>query len=142
MSDKNIEATAAFFSMRLATFVIFISCLLVGQISCEQRDIDFLTSGARGVVSSVNAKADSLLVNGGFDYSIVIDCTVKNVGKYGVIRVTPWLSSSEGEWSLDQHLYFQEGETKNLKFTFSQPTINATNLQYGVKIFPEPSSSR
>jgi hypothetical protein len=128
-------------SKRITMLMLSLPCLLLWQVSCSQGDLDALTSEARGVYSNLRAKEDSVLVNGSFDYSIVVYFTVKNIGKDGVITVSPWLASSEGEWSRNQRIRFEAGESKSLKYIFSEPTVNAANMQYGVRVFPEPSSS-
>jgi hypothetical protein len=143
MSYKKLAmVSTASMSKRMAMFIIFISCLLVWQISCSQGEFEALTSEAKGVRSNLRAKEDSVVVDGSFDYSIVVYFTVENVGKDGVIKVSPWLSTSEGEWSRSQHIHFQAGESKDFKYIFNEPTVNAANMQYGVNISPEPSSSK
>ncbi len=93
-------------------------------------------SEAKGEFSNLKSKSDVRLVNDSLDYGIDVSFTVKNVGKKGTITITPRLSCSEGEWTREQTLTFDEGESKTFTYFFQEPTINAENIYSSVKLFP------
>lgn len=101
-----------------------------------QRAIDAALSEAKGQVQNLQASNDSRIINDEFDYGWTVSFSIKNVGKAGIIMVSPWISCSEGEWSLFQKVSFAAGETKSFTYFFHEPTINASNGQYGVKVNP------
>jgi hypothetical protein len=93
-------------------------------------------SKARCTVSNTSGAADSFVTNGeaDFGYTVVVD--VKNSGEAGDIILKVKLSSSEGEWQREQTVRFGAGQSQELKFGFSEPSINATNIRYGVQCLP------
>ncbi|HEX8353768.1 MAG TPA: hypothetical protein VF611_12760 [Pyrinomonadaceae bacterium] len=96
-------------------------------------------SEAEAKVLSMNAESDMGLVDGEPDYGFTVTLVIKNVGKTDPIRIRPRLSCSEGEWERTQTLTFSAGETKTLKYFFSEPTVNATNCHYGGWVWPKAS---
>lgn len=115
----------------------FLLCLgLTGCDAETQRALEAAFSTADGAVSNLAAAEDARVINGEFDYGFNITFTVRNVGDSGIITVSPWLSSSEGEWSRVQKLNFRAGESMNLTYFFHEPTVNATSVQYGVNVSP------
>ncbi len=94
-------------------------------------------SDAKGEVSNLRKKEEVKLMNNEPDYGYTVSVTVKNVGKAGVIEIKPWLTSSEGEWNRARTMEFTAGESKDLTFFFHEPTINATDIEYGVDVLPK-----
>jgi hypothetical protein len=127
MKSKSLPKWAA-----LVPALLLLSVL---QMACECPDA--FSSEAEGVVSNLKAKNDAVLTDEKLDYAVAVYVTVENVGKAGVIEVSPKLSTSEGEWSRTQCLRFEAGETMHLKYLFQEPTINATGMQYRVEVFPK-----
>mgnify|MGYP007077470571 CR=1 FL=1 len=76
------------------------------------------------------------LVRGEADYGIKVSFEVTNSGEAGIITVGPWLSTSEGEWDRKQKVTFDAGETRSFSYLFHEPTVNASNIQYGVTVSP------
>ena len=70
------------------------------------------------------------------DAGVNLSFRIKNVGKSGVIKITPRLSTSEGEWTREQTLKFDAGESKHLTYFFHEPTINAENIECYVRASP------
>ena len=101
-----------------------------------QRKLEALSSNAVPRITNMQAGHDTRIVNDEFDYGVTITFTIKNVGEAGMIRLQPWISCSEGEWSREQNLNFDAGESMDLSYFFHEPSINASNLQYGVKHQP------
>jgi len=102
--------------------------ILISHVACSE---------AKGVVSNVRIEHDAVLDSQGQpDYAVAVSFTVENVGKDGVLMVSPTLSSSEGEWSRTQNLQFEAGESRDLKYLFSEPTLSAGNLEARVSVFP------
>lgn len=119
--------------------VLLSACVVVLFTGCDadtQRAIRAATSEANGTVSNLTATDDSRIVDGEFDYGWTVAFTVTNTGKAGIISISPWISCSEGEWSRHQSLNFHPGESMNLSYFFHEPSINASNGQYGVKVTP------
>jgi hypothetical protein len=122
--------------LRKAAILTFFSFIAVSSVSC------FLVSEAAGVVSEVQMSSDVVLdQQGNPDFAVTVYCTVENVGEAGKIMVTPRLSSSEGDWSQAEELYFDAGELRNLKFLFPQPSISVEDLKARVGVYPEPSDA-
>lgn len=94
------------------------------------------TSKAKGQWSNLDCKHDTGIVNGELDYGVTVSVTVKNVGQAGTINIKPVLSTSEGQWRRDQDLNFKAGESKTLTYFFSEPTINASNIQCRITVSP------
>jgi hypothetical protein len=47
----------------------------------------------------------------------------------GKVALTANLSTSEGNFQRQQDLQLSEGEVRDLKYQFSEPTLNATNVE-------------
>jgi hypothetical protein len=111
---------------------------------CDPKTLESLTSKADGRVYNLKAEHDFIFRNDQPDYSLRVTMSVKNVGQSGVINITPWVTCSEGEWERSQQLHFNSGESNNLTFQFHELSINATNVQYGVRWRPnrEHAASR
>lgn len=91
---------------------------------------------AVGQIVEVHQIADVGLINGEPDAGVRVKTTIKNEGKEGFLRVKARLSSSEGEWSREQKLHFDSGESKDLAWFFSEPSLNASNVQSWVEVSP------
>lgn len=107
--------------------------------SCDaatQRALAAAASDADGSASGLSADHDTRIRAGEWDYGLSVSFTVTNVGEQGLIRVSPWMSCSEGEWSRVQNLEFAPGERRRLTYFFHEPSINASNIEYGVRVTP------
>ena len=62
--------------------------------------------------------------------------TVVNNGERGLVYLNPWITTSEGEWSRQQTLTMQVLERREFSYFFQEPSINATNIQWGVRYTP------
>ncbi|MCB1129750.1 MAG: hypothetical protein KDN05_01380 [Verrucomicrobiae bacterium] len=80
--------------------------------------------------------ADAWLVNEQLDYGVRLLAHVKNNGQQGDVIIAVTLTSSEGEWTRKQTLNFDADETKELAYVFTEPTVNASNLQYRITTLP------
>ena len=103
-------------------FTCFISVLIFFLPACspdDKREIAVILSDAEGVVSNLRASDDTRIVNGEPDYGWNIQFTVKNVGKSGMIKVSPWISCSDGEWQKSQKFAFLKREKAVICLTFS-----------------------
>lgn len=111
----------------------------IGVTGCDpatQRELEVSLSNAKARIRNLKAEEDTRIVNNEMDYGVSISFTLTNAGEAGLIRVSPWLSSSEGEWSRQQTLNVGAGQAINLTYFFPEPTINASNVQYGVRTKP------
>jgi hypothetical protein len=81
-------------------------------------------SNAKGETSDVKCEAGMGVINNEPDAGVNLKVTVTNVGEAGYIKVSPELSTSEGEWSRSQNLQFNKGESKSLTYFFHEPTVN------------------
>jgi hypothetical protein len=127
MPEKMTAADNRVTSTLIALTIFTIAILLTG------------CSDARGRVVKTNADYDVRLVNGELDYGLNVTVTVKNVGEPGSLRITPRVSTSEGEWDRTQNLHFDAGETKELSYFFHEMSINAQSVHYGASVFPAAS---
>lgn len=91
---------------------------------------------AVGHIVEVHQVADVGLINGEPDAGVRVKTTIRNEGKEGFLRVKARLSSSEGEWTREQKLHFDSGESKDLAWFFSEPSVNASNVQSWVEVSP------
>jgi len=96
-----------------------------------------MTSEASGAISDLTLKGDTGVIDGEPDYGINVKFTVTNNGEDGILTLTTRLSTSEGEWSRQQKLSFSAGQSMTLSYFFHEPTINATNVQGRVNVFPQ-----
>jgi hypothetical protein len=55
----------------------------------------------------------------------------------GKVALTANLSTSEGNFERHQDLQLSEGEVRDLKYQFSEPTLNATNVEMHMECAPE-----
>ncbi|HEX8148730.1 MAG TPA: hypothetical protein VF591_16225 [Pyrinomonadaceae bacterium] len=83
-----------------------------------------LFSNAKGKTSDIKCEPGMGVVNNEPDAGVNVKVTVTNVGEAGFIKVSPELSTSEGEWSRGQSLQFGKGESKSLTYFFHEPTVN------------------
>lgn len=91
-----------------------------------------------GQVLNIDGEHDTRVIDGDLDYGVTVTVIIKNNSqKGGAIKITPWLTCSEGEWNRSQELVFNAEEIKRVTYFFQEPTINATNLQYGANVDPE-----
>lgn len=70
------------------------------------------------------------------DFGVEVSFSVLNRGKTGKILVLVVLSCSDGKWNKRQELLLQEGEEKELRFWFPEPTVNSMNFQDHVIVVP------
>lgn len=91
---------------------------------------------AVGHIVDVQQLGDVGLVDEVLDAGVRVTTTIKNEGKEGFLHVRARLSSSEGEWSREQKLHFNRGESKELAWFFSEPSVNAANVQSWVEVSP------
>lgn len=94
------------------------------------------SSKAEGEISNFEVNSDFGIINDEPDAGFTVTFTLKNIGEKGVIEITPKLSCSEGEWTRNQSLTLNAGESKNLTYFFHEPTINSTNVQGSVYVYP------
>lgn len=94
------------------------------------------SSRAKCELVGLDTKDSVAVTNGEFDASYVIKATVKNVGKGGDITIRAELSTSEGNFSREQTLTVEEGETRNLSYEFPEPTVNVSNVQGRISCSP------
>lgn len=106
--------------------------IILVALGCEE-----FGSRAKGRIVEKQCSPSAGLVNGEMDYGVEVKLRIKNVGDTGLIKVTPAISTSEGEWQRSQKLTFKAGEEKTLTYFFHEPTINVTNVQCKIGIFPE-----
>ncbi len=116
-------------SLSLFSFTAFV---LLGLGSIDSN----ASSKAKANITNLKGVWDVRSINNELDYGLQVTFTVTNIGEYGIIKVAPWLTCSEGEWSKTQSLTFNAGETMNLTYFFDEPTVNVTNAQFGVKYSP------
>jgi hypothetical protein len=70
------------------------------------------------------------IINGAFDFGYRLSLTVHNkADKRGLVKIVVHLSCSEGEWSREQLVAFEPGQTMDLDYIFQEPTINSDNVQ-------------
>jgi hypothetical protein len=86
--------------------------------------------------SNLKGASDVFLVNGEMDAGYTLSVTVKNVGKAGRVALTANLSTSEGNFQRHQDLQLSEGEVRDLKYQFTEPTLNATNVEVRMECAP------
>lgn len=96
-----------------------------------------LFSQAKGKVKQVKAENDMGLIDNQLDYGITVTAVVQNMATRGEIRIMTRLNCDEGEWQRTQDLQFNSEETKTVKYFFSEPTVNVSNCQYSVSVWPE-----
>ena len=69
---------------------------------------------------------------GGFDYTIHVDCTVRNRGYGGQVTVSAELRSG-GYWKKERTVFLAEGATQKVTFTFPEPAFGLShNYNCGV----------
>jgi hypothetical protein len=114
--------------------------LLIPLSSCEVAKVAL--SQAEGMVSNVQLESDLTADGqGNPDYAVTVYCNVKNVGEEGKLLVTYMVTSSEGDWTKQDDLYFRAGETRSLTKLFPEPSFRASGLRAYVKVYPTPTGS-
>lgn len=81
-------------------------------------------SNAKGQTSDIKCEPGMGVINNEPDAGINVKVKVTNVGEAGFIKVTPELSTPEGEWTRSQTLQFRKGESQALTYFFHEPTVN------------------
>jgi hypothetical protein len=117
--------------LRRLNSLIALGILVVVSLACRG-----LGSKAKGKASDLKCEAEVGIVKGEMDAGVKVSVVVKNVGDSGFITIKPEISTSEGEWTRSQDVTFTAGESKSLTYFFEEPTINATNIQCRVGVFP------
>lgn len=95
-----------------------------------------LGSQANVTALSHNMVADAFLVRGELDWGYQVLTTIRNNGDRGDVTIRVTLTSSEGQWERNQQLHMESGETMDLAYLFTEPSVNATNIQYRLFIWP------
>lgn len=99
-------------------------------------------SNAKGTASKPLCEHSASVVNGKADYGVDVSSIVQNIGNDGVISIIVQLSTSEGTWERKQELVFEKDETKKLTYFFDEPTINTTNIQCLIEVYPNAHPSK
>ena len=111
--------------------LLMLAALILLQFGCEE-----LFSDAKGKISNFKCASGVKLVDGELDYGVTVSLSLLNVGKAGVIKITPLVSTSEGDLKREQTLQFDAQESKDLSYFFAEPTVNATGVQCRLKVYP------
>ena len=113
-----------------AALAVIVILLLVAMaaINDPSETALFLSSASCSVVGT-RTHPDVFVVNGAPDAGYTVEAQIRNTGGAGVARINVTLSTSEGRFQRTQDLQLAAGETKPLSFGFSEPTINAANIQ-------------
>lgn len=120
-------------SKHVLSFSTLCAFVLLGAGSIDSSKLNNSGSKAKASVTNLTGGHDMGIFNGNPDYGIRVSFTLSNIGESGEITVSPWVSCSEGEWSKSQTLVLEAGQSMDLTYFFEQPTVNSTNVQYGVK---------
>ena len=91
---------------------------------------------AIGEIVLVEQVEDTGMIDGEVDYGVRVKTRVKNAGQEGFIKIQANLSTSEGEWTREQKLHFDAGQSRELTWFFSEPTINVSNVESWVYVSP------
>ena len=72
-----------------------------------------------------------------FDYKVLVDCTIRNTGKGGNIKVEAELNKG-GFWKKEETVFLEAGNTRKITFIFSEITfleggISSGNFQCGAR---------
>lgn len=134
--NKTTRRTGSSSGGVLLVIAIVVGLFMLGKDEKLQRTIKSAISEAKPVVLNKECTDDAGIINGELDYGVTVSVTVKNTGEAGMIGVTPVVSCSEGEWSRTQNLQFAADEVKALTFFFHEPTLNASNVRYTVRLSP------
>lgn len=111
---------------------------ILSLTSCDElaKVVEAAGSKAPPAVLTHGLKSDAWLVNKEFDWGYQVALQLKNNGETGAVITNVTLSTSEGEWTRTQTVVMTAGETKDLSYTFTEPTVNATNIQYRITTLP------
>jgi hypothetical protein len=123
---------------KVALLVIVVAAFIFDD-SAPDALISFLqvaSSRAKCTVVSKSAVPAAFIINGEPDAGYNVIAKIRNSGKSGAVSLQSTLNSSEGRWSRDQDLVLEEGESREVKFGFHEPTVNATNVTYSISCTP------
>lgn len=81
------------------------------------------TSSPTCQFGDVRINSDVYMVNGSMDYGFEVTAPVKNVGSDGSFVVLAQLSTSQGLFERRTKYYLQKGETMQVRFAFTEPSI-------------------
>jgi hypothetical protein len=95
-----------------------------------------ILSDAHCNIVTTNTEPGVFIVNGAPDAGYNVVTQIRNSGKTGRVRIGATLSTSEGQFVKEQELELAADETQDLTFGFSEPTINASNIQSTVTCRP------
>lgn len=127
-------------NIRRELLPLLLLLIAISSTACEVAEVVF--SQAEGVVANVKLENDLTADGqGNPDYAVTVYCDVKNVGDEGKLLVTYRVTSSEGDWTKEDDLYFRAGETRSLTKLFPEPSIRASNIRAYVKVYPTPTGS-
>ena len=76
----------------------------------------------------------------GFDYTIYVDCTVRNRGSGGQVTVLAELNA-DGFWKKEQTVFIAEDATQKVTFTFPEPAFGFSHnykcgVEKGIRFLP------
>lgn len=112
--------------------ILLVVAFILLTMGCDES----LSSEASGDIYDFDIIEDVGFINDEFDAGAKITFTLKNVGESGIIKIMPKLSCSEGEWTREQSVILNAGESREFTYFFHEPTINATNIQGSVSVYP------
>jgi len=112
--------------------------------------VEWQEGGAAGAAQSkadcailgVTTSADTYFVQDEPDFGYTVRTIIHNRGQAGVVRVKATISTSEGNFERAQSIDFDANQQSTLAYQFSEPTLNATNIQSVIHCWPttRPSS--
>ena len=76
------------------------------------------------------------IVDGEPDAGVRVAFTLRNTGESGPMQVGVRLSTSEGEFSASQEVTADGNTSRQLRYFFHEPTVNAENIQARVTCRP------
>lgn len=127
MKMKSIFAIAPF---ALFSILSLTSCDDLAKIAAAAE------SNAAPELVTHRILADVWVVDGEFDFGHQVVVKIKNNGQQGPVIVNVVLSTSEGEWTRKQTVTMSADETKELAYLFTEPTVNASNVEYRITTLP------
>jgi hypothetical protein len=92
-------------------------------------------SQANCKVGDVSVEPDVVILDGP-DAGFKVSFPIENAGKDGTVSIKVRLSTSEGTFERQQDLSLSAGASRQLAYSFHEPTINATNVQAIVNCTP------
>ncbi|VAX01684.1 hypothetical protein MNBD_GAMMA22-2080 [hydrothermal vent metagenome] len=134
IKKKNIQDIIS--SITGSIVVVFIIGVFIFSEQARYKTINLykeITSSTKCVLVSSSAHEDAFFIKKQSDYGYTVKAKVKNTGDAGQLSLVAKLITSEGSFSQKQKFHLKAGETIDLAFQFSEPTVNATNVRYKLK---------